>query len=117
MAEPREPTCAGQSAGHDCGALPLYVTTPMNGQRPKYACGRHIGWLLRYRTVPGGSLLVTRLGAPSSAVRYDRGVLADVLTYHQRKDASSCACGWSVIGASHAEHVTDVYQHSVMERV
>lgn len=57
--------CAGRSGSptlRDCGAPPLYVTTQTSGHNPMYACGRHIGWLIRYRTVPGRSLTVTRLG-------------------------------------------------------
>lgn len=35
---------------------------------------------------------------------YER-LAAAVLVAHQRHNASSCLCGWSVLGASHAEHV------------
>jgi hypothetical protein len=41
---------------------------------------------------------------------YDRRVLVEVLVYHQRMDAGGCACGWSVLGHSHAEHVADVLE-------
>lgn len=44
---------------------------------------------------------------------YDRESLVTVLVYHQRKDIRGCCCGWSVLGASHAEHVADVYEESV----
>lgn len=47
-------------------------------------------------------------------VPYDREVLTTVLVYHQRKDASSCGCGWAVLGASHAEHVADVYEQAAL---
>jgi hypothetical protein len=43
-------------------------------------------------------------------VTYDRELLIRVLVYHQRKDSQYCACGWGVLGASHAAHVTDVYE-------
>lgn len=43
-------------------------------------------------------------------------ILVDVLVYHQRADVSSCACGWSVLGASHAEHVADVFTDSIAIR-
>jgi hypothetical protein len=38
-----------------------------------------------------------------------------VLVYHQTVAgpppfAFSCACGWCVLGASHAEHIADVYE-------
>jgi hypothetical protein len=33
---------------------------------------------------------------------------ARILTYHQRKDAGSCLCGWSELGASHAQHQVDM---------
>jgi hypothetical protein len=29
---------------------------------------------------------------------------AAVLVYHQRKDITSCMCGWSELGKSHAAH-------------
>jgi hypothetical protein len=48
---------------------------------------------------------------------YVRDVLIEVLVYHQRTDATYCACGWSVLGASHAEHVADVYEDSVTARM
>ncbi len=48
--------------------------------------------------------------------QYDRDVLTTTLVYHQRKDSASCCCGWSVLGASHAEHVADVYEESVAVR-
>jgi hypothetical protein len=50
------------------------------------------------------------------SISYDRAVLIDVLVYHQRASSSGCGCGWSVLGASHAEHIADVYEESVMAR-
>lgn len=50
----------------------------------------------------------------AGVVPYRRDVLTTVLIYHQRRDITSCACGWSVLGASHAEHVADVYEASVL---
>lgn len=44
---------------------------------------------------------------------YDRAVLVNVLIYHQRTATSGCGCGWAVLGASHAEHVADVYEQSI----
>ena len=46
-------------------------------------------------------------------VRYSRDVLEDVLVYHQRTSSSGCGCGWAVLGASHAEHILDVYEESI----
>lgn len=46
-------------------------------------------------------------------LRYSRDVLVDVLVYHQRLDAGHCGCGWSVLGASHAAHVAEVYEESI----
>lgn len=46
-------------------------------------------------------------------MEYDRAVLVEVLVYHQRLDVGHCCCGWGVLGASHAEHVADVYEASV----
>jgi hypothetical protein len=54
--------------------------------------------------------------APASsrrALTYNRDTLVRVLIYHYRRDASSCGCGWSRLGASHPEHVADVYEASV----
>ena len=48
---------------------------------------------------------------------YDHDILVQVLIYHQRLSISHCACGWSVLGASHAEHVAEVYEQSVLARV
>lgn len=47
---------------------------------------------------------------------FNRAVLVEVLTYHQRVSPSHCACGWSVLGASFADHMADVYEASVMAR-
>ncbi len=44
---------------------------------------------------------------------YDREVLVNVLVYHQATRTSGCHCGWAVLGASHAEHVADIYEGSV----
>lgn len=30
--------------------------------------------------------------------------MAEVLTEHQRRNASSCLCGWAKLGHSHPEH-------------
>lgn len=45
-----------------------------------------------------------------------RAVLVEVLVYHQRKSSSDCCCGWAVLGASHAEHVADVFAESLAAR-
>lgn len=44
---------------------------------------------------------------------YDREALVTVLVYHQPTSTSGCHCGWGVLGASHSEHVADVYEQSV----
>jgi hypothetical protein len=49
-------------------------------------------------------------------VFYDRELLVKVMTYHQAKEDSSCICGWAVLGASHPEHVVDVYELAVGSR-
>lgn len=46
---------------------------------------------------------------------YSRGVLVGVLIYHQRKDITSCQCGWAELGKSHAGHVADVYEQCIEE--
>jgi hypothetical protein len=42
--------------------------------------------------------------------RYDRPMLVAVLINHQRSNISGCLCGWGVLGASHAEHIADMYE-------
>ncbi|MDQ1738089.1 MAG: hypothetical protein QOH56_4340 [Pseudonocardiales bacterium] len=44
---------------------------------------------------------------------YNREVLVATLIYHWRKDIRGCGCGWAALGASHPEHVVDVYEESV----
>ena len=48
-----------------------------------------------------------------SAAPYHREVLVEVLIYHQRTSIERCGCGWDKLGASHSEHVADVYEASV----
>lgn len=38
-----------------------------------------------------------------------RQQLVEVLVAHQRHTYAACLCGWSVLGASHSEHVADVF--------
>ncbi len=48
---------------------------------------------------------------------YDREVLTTTLVYHHwRTNTSGCGCGWRMLGASHAEHVADVYEQSIRAR-
>ena len=53
---------------------------------------------------------------------YDRAVLVEVITYHQRLDIGHCLCGWGVdsrpsaLGLSHADHILDVYEASMEVR-
>ena len=47
---------------------------------------------------------------------YDRAALVDTVVYHWRTDNAGCGCGWAVLGASHAEHVADVYEQVVSLR-
>ena len=47
---------------------------------------------------------------------YNRAVLVDVLVYHWATATSGCGCGWGVLGASHPEHVADVYEESIRAR-
>lgn len=46
---------------------------------------------------------------------YDRALLVATIVYHQRASIERCACGWSVLGASWAEHVVDVYEMGAAE--
>jgi|KBSMisStandDraft_5_1062788.scaffolds.fasta_scaffold824339_2 hypothetical protein len=51
----------------------------------------------------------------------ERACLVEVLVYHQRVEdppyTGVCACGWGVLGASHAEHVVEVFETSAAERL
>lgn len=44
---------------------------------------------------------------------YNREILVDVIIHHARTSIEGCHCGWAVLGASHAEHVADVYEQAV----
>lgn len=55
--------------------------------------------------------------APAWGIGYDRPTMVQVLVYHQRVDITCCQCGWGVLGASHAEHVADVYEQAVLSRL
>lgn len=44
------------------------------------------------------------------SVPYDRARLVRVLIDHQRHTPAACLCGWSKLGASHPEHVADMYE-------
>lgn len=44
---------------------------------------------------------------------YNREILVAVLVYHQRLDIGRCGCGWNELGASHAEHVADIYEDTI----
>jgi hypothetical protein len=59
---------------------------------------------------PLGTTSTEPAGLEAVVMRYSRVTLVDVLIYHQRHDIGGCACGWSVLGASHAEHVADIYE-------
>lgn len=48
-------------------------------------------------------------------MQYRRDILNNVLIYHQRKNIGECICGWSVLGALHAEHICDVYEATLQE--
>ena len=52
----------------------------------------------------------------AAPLAYDRDVLLTVLIYHYRKDIGGCGCGYRELGASHPEHVADVYEESVRAR-
>lgn len=47
---------------------------------------------------------------------YKREILVDVLVYHYRDDIRGCGCGWAELGASHPEHVADMYEQSLRTR-
>jgi hypothetical protein len=37
---------------------------------------------------------------------------AEVLVVHQRRNASSCLCGWAELGRSHANHQADALREA-----
>lgn len=43
-------------------------------------------------------------------VTYDRGLLVEAVMYHHKDNIKGCFCGWSELGACHAQHVADVYE-------
>ena len=45
----------------------------------------------------------------------DRERLVDTLVHHQRMDSQVCLCGWAELGASHAEHVSDIYIEAIRQ--
>jgi hypothetical protein len=53
---------------------------------------------------------------PTPTVPYDRDTLVTTLVYHWATNTSGCGCGWAKLGASHPEHVADVYEQSVASK-
>jgi hypothetical protein len=53
---------------------------------------------------------------PVAPVSYDRDLLVTVLVYHGRTSIKGCHCGWAKPGASHPEHVADIYEESMRLR-
>jgi hypothetical protein len=55
------------------------------------------------------------------AINYDRETLVSVLVYHWRTETSACGCGWGRepqhLGLSHADHVANVYEQSVLAKL
>lgn len=44
---------------------------------------------------------------------YVREILKDVIIHHPKVDIKQCLCGWSKLGADHADHVADVYEERI----
>lgn len=44
---------------------------------------------------------------------YDRTIFKRVIIYHPKVDIAHCLCGWSKLGALHADHAADVYEEAV----
>jgi hypothetical protein len=44
---------------------------------------------------------------------YIHELLVAVIIAHQRTNSDKCACGWSMLGASHAEHIAEKYEAAV----
>ncbi len=44
-----------------------------------------------------------------------RKVMINVLVYHQPTNTSGCHCGWGKLGRSHAEHVVEIYEMSIIQ--
>lgn len=49
-------------------------------------------------------------------IPYDREELTITIINHGRTRIERCCCGWSVLGASHAEHVADEYEEAVVKK-
>lgn len=64
-------------------------------------------------TNPRGNEVAVVKRTPS--LPYRRDVLVETLVYHQRTGIKGCHCGWAKPGASHPEHVADVYEEKVQE--
>lgn len=46
----------------------------------------------------------------------ERAILVEIFVYHYRKDNAACGCGWAELGHSHAEHVAEVFESSLLMR-
>lgn len=71
----------------------------------------YAGWLQFTVGVCFGVLFMFAANAVNRV--HARGVLVRTLIGHQRLSIDGCACGWKVLGASHAEHVTDAYEQEL----
>lgn len=52
----------------------------------------------------------------NNTIPFDRDLMIDILVYHWRTNTSGCGCGWVSLGRSHAEHVVEIYEMSIMGR-
>jgi hypothetical protein len=53
------------------------------------------------------------MNIPKEAVEAAGGVLV----YHQRRDISSCMCGWSELGRSHAAHQAELALEAAAQHI
>lgn len=54
--------------------------------------------------------------AQNETIPFDRDLMIDILVYHWITKTSGCGCGWGVLGHSHAKHVVEVYEMSILGR-
>lgn len=119
MCDPGEHTYGWHSDSHyycECG-FQMGEVTDTDGlvtaaADARYEDGYRSGHREGYMAAGGRDYGPDALGDLKSRPAYRREVLVEVLIYHWRRSISACGCGWSVLGASHAGHVADVYEAS-----
>ncbi len=52
----------------------------------------------------------------NETIPFDRELMIDMLVYHWRTKTSGCGCGWAELGRSHAKHIVEIYEMSIIGR-